>query len=309
MSFEHILGQENAVAEIEKAVTANRLAHAYLFEGPPGIGKYTTAIELAHHLLCGDKTPHATCRVRKTIENGANISVAVIRLNPESRTIKIDNIRDILIPTLWRKSGAGNYKIVIVDEADSLGIEAQNALLKTLEEPPDGSLIILICASKDSLIPTVVSRCQLIRFKPLKPETAEKIKPETEEDEILKKEYEILLGVVDSALNRQADPIECARKLADAIKSKVGIVQQRNRNELSSVFDLLLSNLGKMAIRQSIHSNETTEKEMFPEGLPEQICRTVLDTKYYISRNVNILLALENFFIKLGELRKRNKNV
>jgi DNA polymerase-3 subunit delta' len=312
VSFENILGQESAVTEIEKAVSSGRLAHAYLFEGPPGVGKFTTAIELTHHLLCRESKPHKTCRVRSTIENGTNLSVAVIRLNPERRNISINDIRDIVIPALWRKSDNGNYKVIVIDEADYLGVEAQNALLKTLEEPPPNSIIVLIATSREALLPTVISRCQIIRFKPLAAEVIARIRPRSAADMGFEKARKFLLDSVTSVLRDEVDPIECAEQLIGAVKAYAGAVQQRIRKELSLIFDSLLSFLGDMAMRraESVLS-EQPKAESFsflPEGIPEQICQIVLDTKMHIGRNVNISLALEEFFLKVRALREPRIN-
>lgn len=322
MSFENILGQESAVTEIEKAIASGRLAHAYLFEGPPGVGKFTTAIELAHYLLCRETSPHQTCRVRKTIENGTNLYVAVIRLDPERRNISINDIRDIVIPALWRKSGNGKYKVIVIDEADYLGVEAQNALLKTLEEPPPNSIIVLICTSREALLPTVISRCQIVRFKPLAPEVIVRIRPQSATDTGFQEAQKLLFDSIVPVLCGEGDPIESAEQLLSAVRAYSGTVQQRTRNELSRLFDSLLSYLGDTAMRSAGAACSAEEFQSrgggaatftkapaaLPAEKPEQICQIVLDTKMHIVRNVNISLALEEFFLKLWSLREPRMN-
>jgi DNA polymerase-3 subunit delta' len=311
MSFERILGQESAVTEIEKAIASGRLAHAYLFEGPPGVGKFTTAIELAHHLLCRETSPHQTCRVRKTIENGTNLSVAVIRLDPERRNISINDIRDIVIPALWRKSGDGKYKVVVIDEADYLGQEAQNALLKTLEEPPVNSVIILICTSREALLPTVISRCQIVRFRLLAPEVIARIRPQSATNTGFQKAERFLLDSIASILRGEGDPVECAEQLLGAVRASAGAVQQRVRKELSLLFDSLLSFLGDILMRSvgaACSAEDSKAAGFIPAEKSEQICQIVLDAKMHIVRNVNISLALEEFFLKLWSLREPRIN-
>jgi DNA polymerase-3 subunit delta' len=307
MSFEKILGQESAITEIEKVVASNRLAHAYLFEGPPGVGKFTTAMELAHRLLCHEKSPHESCRVRRTIENGTNLCVAVIRLEPERRTISIDEIRDSVIPALWRKSNNGEFKVVVIDQAEYLGVEAQNALLKTLEEPPPDSVIVLVCASKDALLPTVISRCQIVRFKPLSPEIIARISPGSAADAGFEKARKLLFDSVVSVLRGEIDPLECAEGLVSAVRAYAGSVQQKVRNELSTLFDSLLSNLGDTLMRRPNNAHQAQSGgesfAAFPDETLERICRIALQTKTHIFRNVNISLALEEFFLKLYSLR------
>ncbi len=167
-----IVGHEQAQRLLQAAVRAQRLAHAYLFTGPDGIGKRLVAQRWSMAINC-EAPPNTgfggcgTCRACVMALAGSHPDLVVIE--PDGLFIKIEQIRAVQTAlgfTAW----SGSRKIVLIDRADRLNQEAANCLLKTLEEPPPSSLLILISASPDDLLPTLRSRCHLIRFAPLDPE-------------------------------------------------------------------------------------------------------------------------------------------
>ncbi len=167
MSFKDIIGQEKAVALLQGVLRTGRIATAYLFSGEKGIGKFTTAIEFAKALNCegpGGEAPCNTC--------GACLKMKVLRhpdlmvVEPEGGLITVEQIRTIE-EFLSFTPYEGRRKIVIVDDADAMNISAENAFLKTLEEPPAGSIIILVSAKEDKLVDTIRSRCLRVRLRTL----------------------------------------------------------------------------------------------------------------------------------------------
>lgn len=152
MGFEMILGQESAKRFIQNSIEKDRVSHAYLFEGPSGIGKKTFAIEFAK-LLTGDEN----------IENSPDISL----LHPDGASFKISQIRQMCHDIIIRPYGP--KKVYILDESDKMTLQAQNSLLKSLEEPPSYSVIILLAKSSSMLLPTIISRCEKVKFSPLAP--------------------------------------------------------------------------------------------------------------------------------------------
>ena len=152
MSWKKIQGQERVVALLREAVRSGHLPPAYLFVGPPGVGKMTTALVLSHQLLGSEKEQHADR----------------LLLVPEKGSIKIEAIRDLIQKVSFRPLEA-NRMVIIVDESDKMTLGAANALLKVLEEPPSYVLFILLSATPDSLPATIRSRCQKILFRPSAP--------------------------------------------------------------------------------------------------------------------------------------------
>jgi len=168
MSFGQIRGQESAVAILKNALRSGRLAHAYLFFGPEGVGKRLTALTLAKAMNCASsKEVEFPCeRCPSCIKVNSSSHADVILLEPEGEVIKIDQVRDMQRRLRYRPL-EGGHRACIIDSADGLNDAASNALLKTLEEPPDETHLLLITSRPHQLLPTILSRCQWVRFKPL----------------------------------------------------------------------------------------------------------------------------------------------
>lgn len=150
MYFDKIRGQRFAKKYLSNSIKSNMISHAYMFEGPSGVGKNTMARELAATLL--------------DMENLFN-SPDYIEITPDGNSIKIAQIRKLQSDILVKPYKS--YKIYVIDEAQKMTVEAQNALLKTLEEPPKYAIIILITNNKESLLDTIKSRCEIIKFTPI----------------------------------------------------------------------------------------------------------------------------------------------
>lgn len=179
-----LLGHEEAGAQIAAAYRAGRLHHALLLAGPAGIGKATFAFHLAQHLLAhpGAETAPASLAPRdpssslfRQVAQGAHPGVLHLTrpLNDKTKTFKsavtVDEIRRIS-RFLSMTSHDGGWRVVIVDPADDMNANAANALLKNLEEPPPRTLFVLIAHSPGALLPTIRSRCHIVRLAPLQPQ-------------------------------------------------------------------------------------------------------------------------------------------
>jgi DNA polymerase-3 subunit delta' len=179
MSFDDVPGQDRAKRVLKRALAEDKLPHAYLFYGAEGLGRFETALTLAQALLCeaGDGDACGECSACTRV--GAENHPDVIVVRPESRkgtkewiidpdlgTIRIEQIRDF---QRWIsvRSFEGGWKVGIFEGADRMNPAASNALLKTLEEPPPASLLVLVSPSRGRLLPTIVSRCQPVHFAPL----------------------------------------------------------------------------------------------------------------------------------------------
>ena len=150
MYFKDIIGQEFAKKYLTNSINKDKVSHAYLFEGMNGVGKKTLAKEFAKTLIKVDK-----------LENSPDY----ISIEPEGSSIKIAQIRKLQTDVLVKPHS--DYKIYIINKAEKMTVESQNALLKTLEEPPAYVIIILITSNKNSLLDTIKSRCEIIKFLPV----------------------------------------------------------------------------------------------------------------------------------------------
>ena len=194
----HILGQQRAVAALGRALASGHLHHAWILHGPQGVGKFRAAMALARIVLDPQATPASRAAleppqgtpVARMLDAGTHPDLHVIRKElaaiSESRELRdrkqmnipLDLLRERMIggiagdgrhheSAVFRTAAMGHGKVFIVDEAELLDADAQNAMLKTLEEPPSGTVIVLVTQHEDRLLPTIRSRCQRVAFGPL----------------------------------------------------------------------------------------------------------------------------------------------
>ena len=166
MPFDAVLGQQQAINQLRTALRSGHLAHAYLFSGIEGIGKFTAAVAFAKALNClthADDSCDNCAACRKTEKR---LHPDVFFIEPDKNIIKIEQVRDIQKKIIF-KPLEGRKKVVIIDQAEKLNLHAANCLLKTLEEPPDDTVLILVANTALPLLPTILSRCQSVRFAPL----------------------------------------------------------------------------------------------------------------------------------------------
>ena len=166
--FEDIVGQEHLTEYFKKVIESGEAAHAYIIEGEMRSGKEFIARVFSEALLCegeGDK-PCGKCQSCLQMENNAHPDFYSI-VHDKPSIISVDDIRDQIIKGVTTKPFKGKYKIYIINEAEIMTEQAQNALLKTLEEPPEYVIIILLTTSKDKLLQTIQSRCVKLALKPV----------------------------------------------------------------------------------------------------------------------------------------------
>ncbi|HZE20480.1 MAG TPA: DNA polymerase III subunit delta', partial [Desulfobaccales bacterium] len=173
--FRDILGQDRVVDHLKTAIRRGRLSHAYLFLGPDGVGKESTARALAAALNCTalreDGDACGSCPSCRRLEAGTHPDFVVITLTPEALKkqqpqIKIGQIRDFRRLTDYPPLGDG-WRLALIKPANAMNEEASNALLKTLEEPPPRHLLVLTAQAEADLLPTIASRTHKLAFAPL----------------------------------------------------------------------------------------------------------------------------------------------
>ena len=176
-NFEQMVGQAHVVQALSNALTSGRLHHAYLFTGTRGIGKTTVSRILAKSLNCigvdgnGGVTAHPCGVCQACTEIDADRFIDYIELDAASNR-SIDEIRDLIERAAYKPS-VGRYKVFMIDEAHQLTKDAFNALLKTLEEPPDYLKFVLATTDPEKMLPTVLSRCLQFNLRPMAPETVQ----------------------------------------------------------------------------------------------------------------------------------------
>ena len=230
--MQDILGQSKAIEVLQSALTSGRGHHAYIFHGPTGVGKFTTAWAFARMLLCHDAQPDlaghiaacGSCRSCRLLDAPPGTAaphpdlhvitkeLARYSDNPQVRqrklrSIPIEVVRTELVGPVSLLPQLGPNKVFVVDEAELLDEKSQDTLLKTLEEPPAGTYLILVTARQDKLLATVQSRCHPVAFVPLPDEIVEQWLAQTKPglDEPQRK---WLVGFADGSLGQTELAIE-----------------------------------------------------------------------------------------------------
>jgi len=166
----NLLGHEWAVDMLRQHVARHEIRHAYLLTGAPGIGKRTLALRLAQALNCENPIesgmPCFTCRTCKQIEGMAHPDLTIIQAEVEGGTLKVEQVRDIQ-RTLNLKPYQSQYRVAVFLRFHEANANAANALLKTLEEAPSHAVLILTAENPEQLLPTINSRCEILRLRPL----------------------------------------------------------------------------------------------------------------------------------------------
>ena len=329
MSFADIIGHQKQLGILRAGLTSERLHHAYLFVGPEGVGKRTVATALAKAIHCQSRTGDfcGECVNCARIADGNHPDVRVVVALSDKKEIGIPQIRDIE-RDLGYRSFTGKRKIVIIDPATLLNAAAQNALLKTLEEPPQQSLIILLAASVGALLPTLRSRCLRLTFAPLsRGEVAKHLqeahKKSAEEADFL---AAISLGSVGVALG--LDTVTLTERRPTWVKM-LGAIEGGNFYAAMAAADELAVNRDEalrffkwaeswyrdlMVYRATGAADELVNLDMRAEverqaayRSPEEMAQTVadaLDGGAAIRRNLNRRMVLEKFLFSAAEERR-----
>jgi len=305
MKFSEIVGQEVAVNILKKSIENKRSHHAYLFVGPDGVGKRTTAIAFAKALNCRSSSDGCDlCDSCRKIENGAHPDVELISPPEGGLTISIDQIRKLQRRVSY-KPLEGNWKVYIIDDAASATEDAANCLLKTLEEPPSQVILILITENIYRLLSTVRSRCQLILFRQI---------PRILIEKILREKYNVApdeagtlawlsSGSIGRALyyleRKTPEFVERLREIFEMGGSLIGDYDSlfrfsaeisRDRESTLELLNFLLGDLGRKFVEK-------------PSLLRQKKIEIVMETLDLIKRNVNVNLATDGMLLKLLGLR------
>ena len=323
MSFKEIKGQPRAIKILQKEIATSSLSGAYLFVGPTGIGKTLTALAFTKALNCKIGGPDSCdrCSSCRKIDHLNHPDVRVI--TPEEGSIKIEQIRDL-------KRGAGyklfegKKKVWIIEEADKFTLEAANSLLKVLEEPPPDVVFILISETQEKLLPTILSRCEIIRFFPLSSKALHSIvavylPPDSPKANLIKKLArgrvgEVLSLIKDESILKMRDAVLdiLSKKISlEDIFQWVSKWKDYGTTELERILDVIMFWFRDLLILKQGDSRRVVnydrmeelknQKETYSYDSIKEAIETVERTKGYLKCNVNQSLALEAMWLKLRQ--------
>ena len=173
--FSEIIGHEQIIEHLQNAIRLKKVSHAYILDGEEGSGKMLLASAFAQTLQCekGGVEPCGTCH--SCVQAQSLNQPDIIRVTHEKpNSIGVDDIRDQLCSDILIRPYSSPWKIYIVDEAEKMTVQAQNALLKTIEEPPAYGMVLLLTENSQSFLPTILSRCVTLKLRPVKDEQIRK---------------------------------------------------------------------------------------------------------------------------------------
>jgi len=316
--FDQILGHEKAAESLKNALSTGKPPHALVFSGPSGVGKKMMAFAWAQGLLCesGSGRPCGQCSACKRISKRQHPDIHFI--GPDGASIKVEQVRELQNFTSLR-SYEGRGKVAIIDDAHLLGSQAGNALLKTLEEPPEKTFFVLVTPQKGALLTTIQSRCQKVQFGSLTDSDLKKIVPDLE-PWVLGMAH----GRADQALKLQNPEFNELRR--SAIRSLANLFQARtfegfqDMNEFSEDRDrsLFAIQCWMGVMRRALSLKLGAKSDVAPDekGLVselqtraeavilERLGQKLLQLEQDIVHNVHKALAFEEFWLQAKEILK-----
>lgn len=277
--FENIIGNETAKNTLKKSIETNQITHSYLMIGIPGIGKKLIAKEYAKEILGRDilNNPDFLC------------------IQPDGNSIKIEQIRQ-LQKQIQEKPIISNKKVYIIDDADFMTKEAQNCLLKTLEEPPEFAVIILIGSNENSFLPTIKSRCMILHFRELyDSEIIEYLQKEYNEQNVTQSMLDIAGGSIGRAIclkdkQEQYQKVEAIIKDLEK-KDLIDIIQEsevlyKSKDDINDMFEYINIILLKMAKDNYLYTD---------------CIKIVENTKKRLAQNANYDMCIDYMLFKMWE--------
>lgn len=283
LTFNDIFGQERAIESLRRAYLSDRLSHGLIFAGPAGVGKASAARALGAVFLCEkpkDDLPCGKCASCQIFEAGNHPDFHVIvkemvrayDKTGESKAtdLSINVIRPELIEAAGRKAAMSRGKVFVIKQAELMNLQAQNASLKTLEEPQGRTIIILLATQSGALLPTIRSRCQIIQFVPLEREV---VRRELEKRKISKSDAAAASELTDGSLG------VAMRWLEDGVVARAGELRVKMESMLNGRVPGDLPDWFKKA------SDEYAEKQLVrdPLGSKSQFTRDGLAVYFQLA--------------------------
>lgn len=318
-----VIGQEFAMDSFKKAYKNNRVSHAYIITGPDGVGKSSLAMYMASMILCiGDMKPCGKCDACVKISHGNHPDVKMI--SPKGRSIGVDYIRE-LIEEIYTKPYEGDKKVVIIKNSDSITVQGQNAILKTLEEPSLDTTIIMLAENINALLSTIQSRCQIIRLGRVSEDIIKSyLLSLGVDDKRAKTAARLSDGIVGNGLKfldekflgfRQ-EVINKSREIASAsalevLKSVDFFVN--NRDKIDSIFDIMtswyrdiimlkLTKDNNLIMNMDYYDLLVEESQKLSYNRLDSIINIINKARESINENANYQLAIEMMLLKIQEV-------
>ena len=325
--FQEIIGHEDVVAHLQNAIRTGKVSHSYLLSGDPGSGKKLIANTFAAALLCekGQADPCMECSSCKKAETFQHPDIIHVT-HEKPGVITVDDIRTQVVHDVAIRPYYGTWKVYLIPDAQMMNTQAQNALLKTIEEPPSYAVIILITTNAEALLPTILSRCVRLDVKVVKDSLIKKYLMERLKvpDYLAEVDASMAHGSIGRA-KEAATSEEFARVTESAIRLLIhaddmeiyeltkavrSVSEEKQKIEdYLDIFqfwfrDVLMFKATKeidpLVFKQEIHYIKEQAMERSYENL-ERILNGIEKTRVRLRANVNMELAIELLFLTIRE--------
>lgn len=317
--FEDFRGQSAHLEQLRNDFAQGRQVHAYLFSGPKGTGKKSVAQLCAMTAMCrGEKKPCGVCGPCRRILAGTHPDIHEIVPEKGKQQIGVDVVRGV-IEEVGVQSFEGGIKALICPQAEKMNPAAQNCLLKTLEEPPQGTVFFLITDQPGALLPTIVSRCRPVRFHPLNFEqTKARLMALGESPQNAAIKARLSEGCVGQALTIDEDKMNLRRQVTQDVFSVHSVADvmpvltlyKDDKEKQKQTLELLETALRDMMIakgsgvvleRGSVAPQAEAYNESAPLCAHIELMRSVVQAKKMCASNVAFASALEMILLKVSE--------
>lgn len=327
----NILGHDWAVEMLTEHIIQSRVRHAYLFTGPQGVGRRTLALCFAQALNCpSPPTPGQACGVCSTctrIGRMQHPDLAIVQAEQEGGTLRVDQVRE-LNRGLSLAPYEARYRVAVLLRFEEAHVSASNALLKTLEEPPPQVVMILTAESAESLLPTIVSRCEVLRLRPIPPDILEQglISRWGVDHDQARLLAHVAGGRPGYALGLHGDAermelrntwledhyaLLTASRVDRFVYART-ITEDKNKDNLPGILQVWLSFWRDVMLRAMVTSVPLTNldwsdkiqnlAEHLQKGAAQDMVSVLERTLYRLDRNVNARLAIEVLMLTLPRI-------
>lgn len=326
MLYSQVAGQEEIKTSLIKSIRSKQISHCYIFEGPKGMGKYELALIFAQSLFCSDfhEEPCNSCQdcIKMNSLNHPDLHI----VNQDEITIKREDI-DELVESVYKKPYESDKKIYIIKDAYKMTAQAANTFLKTLEEPPGDAVMILLTTNVNLLLPTIVSRCQTIKFRNISKKTIKTylIDKYDQTDVMADLAANYSGGILNKAvniINGKDDVLEKRKEIINLfdkiIKTDSEIIYEvenyfeDNKDDIDTIIEIIMmwirdvifakNNMTNLIINKDFTNLAVSQGETMKDS--SDIIEYLQAASDNIKSNVNYKLAIDNMLLKIQEVFK-----
>ena len=326
-TFKDIIGQEQIKAHFKTMVESGQVSHAYIIHGEQSSGKDFIARIFATALQCESKetAPCGECRSCKQAANGNQPDIIFVQ-HEKPNTIGVEDIRTQIVNDMGIKPYSSPYKVYIINEAEKMTVQAQNAILKTLEEPPEYAVILLLTTNVNSLLPTILSRCVVLNMKPVSDSLVRKYLMEQMEIPDYKAEVCVafargnigkarLLAASEDFENVKNEAVSLLKYIQDMeLHEIIAAIKKINdyKLEINDYLDIMAiwyrdvllfkatKDVNHLVFREEIQTLRNIARRSSYEGI-EGVIQALQKAKNRLDANVNFELTMELLMMEIKE--------